>query len=260
MKHVIARSFSPNYHITRSYYLFLNPVSSQDVSNPTIFVFPPSLTINLLNIQFWPWLIWPYCASILALAMGQAVPIDVLINGSFGKASTNPFTNNQREVMAYKKQESVWCLCCCVVLYNSSYFSEQISVLDTYLTKILPQQSCSERSWHTQQFVRLSSFICSPPLSLSWAIRSSGGMPSMPYISSSMLSRPAMALGTFVTISLCTWEQWMASPGAVYSFLWQTWHLKCLAFWWKVSTFSSSKSRLQYLIVLSQGHFRTKRK
>ena len=183
-----------------------------------IFVFPPSLTINLLNIQFWPWLIWPYCASILALAMGQAVRIDVLINGSFRNSSTNPFTNNQREVMAHKKQESVWCFSCEVVLYNSRYFSEQISVLNKYLTKVLLEYRFSERSWQTEQFrgvTKRPSFICSPPLSLSWAIRSSGGMPSMPYISSSMLSRPVMALGTFVTISLCTWEQWMASPGAV---------------------------------------------
>ena len=38
----------------------------------------------------------------------------------------------------------------------------------------------------------------------------------------------------------------MARPGPVKSFLWQIWHLKCLAFWCWIRTASSSNSLLQY--------------
>ena len=39
---------------------------------------------------------------------------------------------------------------------------------------------------------------------------------------------------------------WIARPGPVNNFLWQTWHLKCLAFWCWIRTASSSNSLLQY--------------
>ena len=47
-------------------------------------------------------------------------------------------------------------------------------------------------------------------------------------------------------ISKLTWRQWIASPGPVNNFLWQMWHLKCLAFWCWIRTASSSNSLLQY--------------
>lgn len=76
----------------------------------------------------------------------------------------------------------------------------------------------------------LSSIATALPCSC--ATRSSSGIPSIPYISALILSLWGRAFGTCLTSSLCTCEQWMASPGAVYSFLWQMWHLKCFAFWW----------------------------
>lgn len=71
--------------------------------------------------------------------------------------------------------------------------------------------------------------------------------PSIPYISISMLDLFGNELGTLSMASLCTCMQCIESPGPVYSFLWQMWHLKCLAFWCCMSIFSSSNSRLQYL-------------
>lgn len=82
----------------------------------------------------------------------------------------------------------------------------------------------------------------------SWSLRSSAGMPSMPKISTSIFERLGSELGTLSTVSLCTCMQCMDSPGPVYNFLWQMWHLKCLAFWCCTRIFSSSNSRLQYLV------------
>lgn len=53
-------------------------------------------------------------------------------------------------------------------------------------------------------------------------------------------------------VCLCICATWMTSPLAEFSFLLQYMHLKCLAFWWVISTFSSSNSRSQYLHVYSR--------
>lgn len=72
-------------------------------------------------------------------------------------------------------------------------------------------------------------------------------LPSIPYISISILDLFGNEFGTLSMASLCTCIQCIESPGPVYNFLWQIWHLKCFAFWCCMSIFSSSNSRLQYL-------------
>lgn len=72
-------------------------------------------------------------------------------------------------------------------------------------------------------------------------------LPSIPYISISTLERFGNEFGTLSMVSLWTCIQCIDNPGPVYSFLWQIWHLKCLAFWCWIRIFSSSNSLLQYL-------------
>jgi hypothetical protein len=52
---------------------------------------------------------------------------------------------------------------------------------------------------------------------------------------------------------ILTCIQCIDKPGPVYNFLWHIWHLKCLAFWCWIRIFSSSNSRLQYLVYIKEN-------
>lgn len=120
--------------------------------------------------------------------------------------------------------------------------------VDTITTEKVPYWTFEGTVWSAKLQAKPDTENIHPPFfALSWAIISPSGIPSIPNISISMFSLPVVALGTRETVSLWTCEQWMAKPGAEKSFLWQMWHLKCLAFWWNMRTLSSSNSRLQYL-------------
>ena len=110
---------------------------------------------------------------------------------------------------------------------------------------IAPGGACSPRFGRFPVTTTFSAFGSTSALLFSKSNPS--GMPFMPSMSHSGLSRPSMAFGTFSTLILCTVSMWMAMPGAVISRLLQRScvHLKCLARWCCCRIFSSSNSRSQ---------------
>lgn len=74
----------------------------------------------------------------------------------------------------------------------------------------------------------------------------SSGTPAMPNMVSEMSSLSGKESGTSVTSILCTCRPWTATPGAEFSCLLHSGHLKCFARWCWISVSSSAKSLLQY--------------